>query len=57
MVRFLIKAAFGDEMFVRVKRLLQGRAYFDLVVKSCDTYLRPGTYKMNCGKAKDAQYS
>ena len=37
------------------RHLLEGGAYFDLIVKWCGTYLRPNTYNRKYGKAEDAQ--
>ena len=42
MDKFLIKAAFGSEAFIRGRH---------------GTYLRADAYKRKCGKAEDPQYS
>ena len=35
---------------MKKRRLLEGSAYFDLIVKWCGAYLRPGTYNRKYGK-------
>ena len=37
-------------MHLEVRRLLEGGAYFDLIVKYCAAYLRPSTYKKKYNK-------
>ena len=45
MVRFLIKAVFGGETLIIGKGLLQGGAYFDLIVKWWGTHLTSRVYR------------
>ena len=37
--------------------ILEGGTYFDLDVKWCGAYLRPGVYKREYDQTEDAQYS
>lgn len=43
-VRFWISAAFWGLVLIRRRRLLGGSVYFDLSIKRCGAYFRPGTY-------------
>ena len=52
-----VSSAFGGEAIIRGKCLLEGEDYFDLTVKWCGPYFRPGAYKRKYGKTEDAQYS
>ena len=54
MVRFLIKAVFGGETLIIGKGLLQGGAYFDLIVKWWGIHLTPRVYRKKYVKSEDA---
>ena len=38
-------------------QILEVGAYFELIVRLCDAYLRLNAHKMKCCKAENAQYS
>ena len=44
-------------MHFEVRRLSEGGAYFDLIVKLYGAYFEIQGYKRKCGTTEDAQYS
>ena len=57
MVRFLIKFVSGGETLIRERCLLEGGAYFDLIVKWSGAYFRLSAYERKYCKAEDVHYS